>query len=340
MVFVCLCVMGSGDAVSGRKQLYSFIAGGLAGSFAATITCPLEVIKTRLQSSAGQSAVREILSGASKDVAMKSVWDRHTVLIVMKQIATVEGPSGFFRGILPTVLGIFPTRATYFWAYSTCKGYFQPIIGDNAGLHLLSAASAGIGSAIATNPVWMIKTRYQLAAGTANAYQSYGAVVSTIWQQDGIRGFYRGLTASIFGVSETAIQFLIYERVKREMLERKQLNNPEAELGGLQVFGAAAGAKLCASLLTYPHEVVRTRLRELVSDGSKPKYTGVPQALKLIFAEEGVRGLYAGIEAHMLRTVPNAAFMFMAYEAVVKFLSKTDERMQKQRQSNIRGNLC
>ncbi|KAJ8901620.1 hypothetical protein NDN08_003828 [Rhodosorus marinus] len=321
------------------KQAYSFIAGGLAGSFAATITCPLEVLKTKLQSSMTHNVV-VASTEAGKNATKRSVWDSYKVLIVAKQIAVQEGPVGFFRGLLPTVLGIFPTRATYFWAYSTVKSKMEPVLGNSPGTHIISAASAGIGSAVATNPVWMIKTRYQLAAGTPNPYRSYSEVISVIWNNEGVGGFYKGLSASIWGVSETIIQFLIYERVKTEMLERARAIDPEAELKGMQVFSAAAGAKMTASLMTYPHEVVRTRLREKVPEGMQPKYIGMAQSLRVIFMEEGVRGLYSGIEAHMLRTVPNAAFMFLAYESVVKFLTNAEEKIKlRKEEQRIKGNL-
>ncbi len=73
-------------------------------------------------------------------------------------------------------------------------------------------------------------------------------------------------------------------------------------------------------------EVVRTRMREAGST----KYNSLWRSFKVaispahlpdtqvIFVEEGVRGLYAGMPAHLLRVVPNSAFMFLTYELVVK----------------------
>lgn len=58
-----------------------------------------------------------------------------------------------------------------------------------------------------------------------------------------------------------------------------------------------------------------------VAAGTTPKYTGLVQALKLIFKEEGVAGLYGGMATHLLRVVPNAAIMFWTYELVVRHLS-------------------
>lgn len=85
------------------------------------------------------------------------------------------------------------------------------------------------------------------------------------------------------------------------------------------IVGASGGAKAVASLLTYPHEVIRTRLRQPAVHGVK-KYTGLLQTLKLVLAEEGVHALYGGLTAHMFRVVPNAACMFLIYEVVAEKL--------------------
>ena len=86
------------------------------------------------------------------------------------------------------------------------------------------------------------------------------------------------------------------------------------------IVGASGSAKAVASLITYPHEVIRTRLRQPAINGIQ-KYTGLGQTLKLVLAEEGVGALYGGLTAHMFRVVPNAACMFLIYEIVASKLA-------------------
>lgn len=38
--------------------------------------------------------------------------------------------------------------------------------------------------------------------------------------------------------------------------------------------------------------------------------------------EEGLRGLYGGMSAHLLRVVPNSALVFLTYEAVISLISR------------------
>ena len=72
-----------------------------------------------------------------------------------------------------------------------------------------------------------------------------------------MRGFYRGLTASYAGISETMICFLIYETLKKRLNEARFTSpNSETEKGASDFLGlmmAAAFAKGCASCIAYPH---------------------------------------------------------------------------------------
>lgn len=165
--------------------------------------------------------------------------------------------------------------------------------------------------------------------------------------EQGVAGLYRGLIPSIWGVSETAIQFVLYERLKTILASRHAaaaLPLPHAQtpadklaahdkkgqdtavdaspaLRNLEYVGAAASAKLVASSVTYPHEVIRTRLRER---GASQIYSSALQCVRRVWVEEGVRGLYGGLGTHLLRVVPNTAILFFTYEKVSWFLS--DER--------------
>lgn len=78
-----------------------------------------------------------------------------------------------------------------------------------------------------------------------------------VYKTEGVRGFYRGLTASYAGISETMICFLIYETLKKH-LARNQFSSPNSqnEKGAsdfLRLMMAAAFSKGCASCVAYPH---------------------------------------------------------------------------------------
>ena len=77
-----------------------------------------------------------------------------------------------------------------------------------------------------------------------------------VYRTEGIRGFYRGLTASYAGISETMICFLIYETLKKKLSESQLTSRNREQKGAsdfLSLMLAAAFSKGCASCVAYPH---------------------------------------------------------------------------------------
>lgn len=145
--------------------------------------------------------------------------------------------------------------------------------------------------------------------------------VKFIYKTSGPLGFYKGITASYFGISETIIHFVIYESVKSHIKERRKLKSemPNQESIDpyifLQYMLASAFSKSCATTITYPHEVARTRLRE---PGNR--YKTFVQTIQLVWREEKVFGLYRGLSIHILRAIPFTAITMSTYELVVALL--------------------
>lgn len=202
----------------------------------------------------------------------------------------------------------------------------------------------GIVTSTATNPIWVIKTRLQLQ-GKQRIYTSSFDCAMKILKQEGIKGLYKGMSASYLGVAEGTIQWVIYEHLKKRWAHSPAQMENKMTVGGKSAqgkgytrcggyhsspfcwsifyitawvgnLGAAAVAKLVAACVAYPHEVIRTRLREPAKNGVV-KYTGLLQCLKLVIKEEGIVSLYGGMTAHLMRVVPNAAIMFFCYEAIL-----------------------
>lgn len=298
--------------------LCSLLSGGVAGTVASCLTNPLEVVKTQLQQSNLHRAV------------MKNPIE------ISKRIFQQDGLSGFFRGLPPTLVGIIPSRSAYFYAYQRTKHF----LGNHQNLFhmpegsppnaLVAGFLAGIAGNTLTNPIWMVRTRMQLSADASagqRLYRGYGDVITSIWKQEGIGGFYKGILASYWGCTEGAAQFLLYEQFKSKLLRRENAHRarrglpPTSDLTRSQYFWSAALAKMLASVATYPHEVARTRLREQARSGIF-KYHGMWQTLSVIASEEGAKSLYSGLGVHLMKVVPNSAFMFLTYEIVRKWLSE------------------
>jgi len=296
---------------SGRDTVTHLVAGGVGGTVGAIVTCPLEVVKTRLQSS---SSGFEIAGLPGNQRAAGSVYQ------CLRQVLVQEGIAGLFRGLGPNLVGVAPSRAIYFWAYSSCKTSLnrQALFGqrDTPLVHLTSAAAAGCVSSVTTNPIWVVKTRLQL--DREQKPTSLGNVIKQISKESGIRGFYLGLTASIYGISETVVHFVVYEHLKKRMstwLGQRHDQHDMKHFLGFMACGAAS--KTGATCLAYPHEVVRTRLRE-----PGLKYRSFWQTMGLVYKEEGRPGLYRGLATNLIRQIPNTAVMMATYELTVHLINK------------------
>ena len=70
-------------------------------------------------------------------------------------------------------------------------------------------------------------------------------------------------------------------------------------------------------------DVVKTRMqKQVIREGTKPKYNGLLQSCILIAKEEGTPALWKGITPRLLRIMPGQAITFMTYEFVSKKLNR------------------
>lgn len=309
---------------------------------AAVVTSPLDVLKTRLQSDFYQAQLESLRAAHPRPVtstfgSLSSIARLHftETFQILRSIYVHEGYRALFKGLGPNLIGVVPARAINFYVYGNGKRIlsdyfeFRDAKETPVGVHLTAAAAAGMATGTATNPIWLVKTRLQLdksnaELGKERQYKNSWDCIKQTVRHEGVRGLYKGLSASYLGVTESTLQWVMYEQMKMFLARREAAKHADpnyeygflddAEIWGGRI-GSAGMAKLVAAAATYPHEVVRTRLRQAptvsVGEGKvEMKYTGLIQCFKTVWKEEGVVGLYGGLTPHLLRVVPSAAIMF------------------------------
>ncbi|XP_042199627.1 solute carrier family 25 member 33 [Callorhinchus milii] len=306
--------------MSQSDTLLHLFAGGCGGTVGAIVTCPLEVIKTRLQSSGltlRQVYIPQVnLNTINGPGVVRPTRVAPGLFQVLKMILEKEGPRSLFRGLGPNLIGVAPSRAIYFAAYSKAKEHCNTVFVPHSNLvHMCSAGFASFITNTLMNPIWLVKTRMQLESRkrsekVMNAFQC----AKHVYRAEGFKGFYRGLTASYAGISETMIHFVTYEAIKKH-LEKSRFNSRETDKTASDFLGlmlAAGFSKTCASCAAYPHEVIRTRLRE---EGTK--YKTFLQTARVVAMEEGYSAFYRGLQAQLIRQIPNTAIMMTTYEVII-----------------------
>ena len=83
----------------------------------------------------------------------------------------------------------------------------------------------------------------------------------------GIRGLWKGVTASYWGICETMMHWMVYEYLKKQLADYKARNAKGASAGGgltgvdmFGLMGCGACSRLCATATAYPHGGCRINL--------------------------------------------------------------------------------
>ena len=179
------------------------------------------------------------------------------------------------------------------------------------------------------------------------------ATLAKVYREEGVAALWKGTVPSLVLVSNPAVQFACYDTLKRWLRAYRRATARgfsggssaarAAHLSSAEYFLLGAVAKAVATWVTFPLQIAQTRLRaarkhverrrRLSSGGSDVadgggggetdgrfsyEYKGTVDCLQQIYREEGVRGLFKGIDAKLWQTVLTASFMFVAYERILR----------------------
>lgn len=307
-----------------RPVWYHVIAGVTAGCMTSFVTCPLDVVKTRMQTTfipkknGNGSAISTNPMFTPNYVISGKTWS--SLVLIWRR----EGLRGLYRGLTPTLIGYLPTFGLYFPIYHTLKRRLSEWLGLSwldPRVHLASAIGAGACSSFTTNPLWLVRTRLMTQGpGSAFRYSSIGHALKEIVKREGVKGLYKGLTPAALGLFHVAVQFPLYERFK-QLLQQKVVDNDHhhhVALSAPRILLASTCSKVIATTITYPHEVLRTRFQFQI--GFDGKYRNIVQAAKLIFHEEGIAGFYRGLGTTLMRVIPATAVTFVTFEKMLQII--------------------
>ncbi|KAK7237209.1 malate-aspartate shuttle [Aureococcus anophagefferens] len=167
---------------SSRVSFFPKLAtGGVAGMLGVTAVFPVDLCKTRMQN-----------GGAG------SVQANTRFLDVFRGVLRTEGFRGFYRGLVPNLVGVFPEKgiklaANDLFRHFAARGGLQ----RRPALPIATQVACGAGAAA---------LQVTLGGGAA------GSVVRQILRDDGPRGFFRGVGPRVAIFSGLyGMMFLSYE---------------------------------------------------------------------------------------------------------------------------------
>lgn len=238
-----------------------------AGVIATACTHPLDLVKARFQ-------VQHVQKGKA-ELQYKSVGQAFRLIVAQ------EGLSGLYRGLAPNIIGNGVSWGLYMFWYQSLKN----LSGDESpsSLHALAlAGAAGAATSLMTNPIWLIKVRLQSQPFDApDRYLGVAHCMRTIYREEGLSGFWRGIVPALFGVSHGAVQMATYEGLRQRLWKSVDLVQPYHYLG------LGIVSKSVASLVTFPYQLVKTRMQ--VRDAHFHREQSFLKTVSSVWKNEGIR---------------------------------------------------
>ncbi|CAK7207714.1 carrier protein ymc1 [Sporothrix eucalyptigena] len=197
---------------------------------------------------------------------------------------------------------------------------------SEAAKDFTAGAVGGVAQVLIGQPFDLIKVRLQVQGGG-----SIGHLVREIWTQEGPLAFYK-----------VSIQFGAFEACRQAV----QAWTAKEHLGLPLLYLCGGGAGIVNSAVSGPMEQVRIRLqlqpapRSKSMSSQRPLYAGPWDCLRTIVAHDGLRGLYRGQVATLMRDFQGFGLWFATYETLVELALRVHGTASRRELSGWTAALC
>ncbi|KAK4471797.1 hypothetical protein MN116_005193 [Schistosoma mekongi] len=278
------------SANNNHPHLISLLAGSTAGLSVDLALFPIDTIKTRLQSH--HNNVRR------------------------------SGSFHLFAGWPAVAIGSAPGAAAFFLTYEAVKDACKSLGVHSMVQSTVSACVAEVVACVIRVPCEVIKQRTQNQPS-----HSVSTVFLQTLRNEGIRGFYRGYVSTLSReIPFSVIQYPIWEKLRYMAIEwnRKSFGSSDvtdltlAQLKAWQSAMCGCLAGTIAGALTTPLDVAKTRIM-LAEPNSNFASGRIIYAIRTIFQENGIRGLFSGLIPRISLLSIGGAIFLGIYDISTRF---------------------
>lgn len=253
------------------------LVGGMSGIISRTLTAPLELWKIQKQN-------YFMPNSTIKDVVKK------------------EGIRYLWKGNFTNCVRIFPQYSVNFAVYGKINKSLETHIKNKNMRNLTSGSISGAFAMSAVYPMETIRSRLALQTNKGHYSGIFDAFMKTT-----IKDKYKGLRMSLMGFAPyNGLNFAFFFNYKKTL--EKYCSGEFVNL----ISGGFAG--MSAVTITYPSDLIRRRLQLQGFDTSVPKYSGILDCCKRIYAQESIKGFYRGLGACYIKIFPTVALQFWCFE--------------------------
>jgi hypothetical protein len=192
--------------------------------------------------------------------------------------------------------------------------------------HYSACLCGGIAGTIVGYPFDTIKVRLQTQSNLQHVAQpSYRSAVDVLQKtiaKEGILGLYKGIGSCLFGVAFVSpLIFSVYGEIKLRILQKGDKN---AYVPFHHLLCAKVAAGVLSSVLCCPVELVKARMQVMYSSNSS-KYRNSLHCASSLVQNFGIRALFAGMGATMLREIPGSIAFFSTFNVLRNFMKPNGE---------------
>ncbi|KAI1173851.1 mitochondrial dicarboxylate carrier protein [Nemania sp. FL0916] len=308
------------------SRLQVVTAGATAGLISRFVIAPLDVVKIRLQLQSHS------LSDPLSQLDLRGSPIYKGTVRTMQHIVRHEGITGLWKGNVPAELMYVSYAAVQFTTYRTMSMLLHRVFGEEEGGQprvspalesFVSGAVAGATATATTYPLDLLRTRFA-AQGNDRVYKSLRRAIWEIRRDEGIAGFWRGLSPALAQIVPLmGIFFAAYEAA------RMPLGHLELPWGSGDAT-AGALASVTAKTCVFPLDLARKRIqvqgptRGRYIHRNIPEYAGTISTIRKILKQERFRGLYRGLTVSLMKAAPASAVTMWTYGRVLNFLMSND----------------
>jgi len=180
-----------------------------------------------------------------------------------------------------------------------------------------SGVGAGVVAQLTVYPLEITRTRLALArTGELNGIDSTARL---IYENEGWKGLYRGCNASVlFIVPYAGTDLFVYNTLRHLYVDRTN-EKPPASVKLL----SGAVASICGQVVSYPLQLIRTRLQAYGRSPSEWKQEpSIMNVVKYIYLRRGLKGFYTGIGCNFMKSIPSISISYAIYERSRSCLEK------------------
>lgn len=306
--------MGGGAAANDKNvpHTHHMFASQIAGAISTFTYYPLDVVKIRFMSQDGTKT------------RMHNNTVRYTSIFrSVGTIAREEGVRILYRGVHVAVLGATTTWGVYMYLYRSFSaiiagwsedlGFGKVASEGTFGVKSLASTTASAISSLASNPVWLIKTRMQVEEarpGVVHHYATFRGGLMHVIKTTGVLSLWRGIGAQLLLGIPNSFHFPIYDSMKQYRLTV----TGKERLDLWEVCGCSVFSKAMLLSMSHPVFLLKTRLHDHRSRDGNVNYRNIFDATRTTFQREGFKGMYRGMVPSLCQTIPRAMTQLMLYE--------------------------